>query len=70
MVPVFEPGGHFKRMFTVATGRYERRYGPRSFDYRFDSLRDIRRYVRGTGLTVVEVADTALGNPCVLLRKT
>lgn len=62
--------GHLKRVLQVATGRYEMKYGPRSFDYRYDAMRDIRQYVRGTGLAISEVSETAPGNPCVLLLKT
>lgn len=60
---------HIKRIFTVATGIYERKYGKESFDYRYDSLRDIKKYIRDAKFIVSAISNRKL-NPCLLMKKS
>lgn len=60
---------HLKFTVSVTTGIYERKHGRGSVDYRYDSLRDIKRYLDGTGLNVEKVSNAKSTNPCILIRK-
>lgn len=82
MARVVRPGGrvivsflrkftydHLKKSVSAATGIYERKHGKGAFDYRYDTVKDLERYIRGTGLRIVAISDRESPNPCVMLRK-
>ena len=61
---------HLKFTVSVTTGIYERKHGKGSIDYRYDSLRDIKKYLSGTGLSIEKVTNAKSTNPCILVRKS
>lgn len=62
-------GKHLKFAVSVRTGIYEKRHGKGTVDYRYDSLGDVKKFIKGTGLSIENVSDTKSLNPCLLVRK-
>ena len=61
---------HFKFVVSVTTGVYERKHGKGSADFRYDSLRDIRKYMSNTDLSIERISNAKSTNPCILVRKS
>jgi len=60
---------HIKKSISVAMGHYERKYGRGSVDFRYDSIKDIERYIKDTGLSIQATSNQYKDNPCIVLRK-
>lgn len=60
---------YFKKMAMILSGLYSIKYGKHAFDYRYDTFRDIMKYVQGTNLVIKETRNEESGGPCLILQK-